>query len=456
MRSPKIMISMAGSLMLAAGCCHPSVTAVPLSPWNQCGKQEGIPYYLPKPLLVISKNVRYIEEAKVGLTSSVPIPGGFDDQARYADVNARTQFEGTVGTPSTTTITNNNTAAGGSAPVLHSSSEIPMSPIAAPKDGLSPDVFYTYQIVFIPDLSQKYGLKVKGGVGEIRAAMSMVNGWMFTGLGPYYMKDSSTAQNLLAGGISSKLALGGVGDVIKSVADLRKVTTPGSPRSGELDDKDLIDFTKNISRIEKCLSPEKSIGRIDNYAEIHVYEPVLNADGTTEWRQIANHSFDRPMVSQGSTTMIHMKDKPAEPLKNAPAIPSTEKPGGGNEPRSGDLSMDDMSRRIVERQLGLAPGVLPGGNQPRSGELASNAPGGVNVFVNPPLCTSCPNPPGVLKSCVDKLCRRPVNQTSFIAGATEDVTGPVPVRLAPGLKAAASEARSIVVEGIEANPGRAP
>src|SRR5262245_8487405 len=78
-------------LALGAGCHHPSITAVPLSPWNQ-GEPEGIPYYLPKPLLIISKNFRYIEESTVGLTPSAPIPGGFDDQAKYADVNARTAF----------------------------------------------------------------------------------------------------------------------------------------------------------------------------------------------------------------------------------------------------------------------------------------------------------------------------------------------------------------------------
>ena len=72
----------AGFLLAIAGCCSPSVTAVPLSPGNFC-ENHGIPFYLPKPLLVISKNFRYIEDAKVGLTDTAPIPGYFDDQARY-------------------------------------------------------------------------------------------------------------------------------------------------------------------------------------------------------------------------------------------------------------------------------------------------------------------------------------------------------------------------------------
>ena len=61
----------------------PSITAVSLNP-DPCGpecawfwgmmhhclkeKEEGIPFYLPKPLLIVAKNFRNLEEAKVGLT----------------------------------------------------------------------------------------------------------------------------------------------------------------------------------------------------------------------------------------------------------------------------------------------------------------------------------------------------------------------------------------------------
>src|SRR5262249_10936743 len=74
-----------------AGCHSPEVKAVPLSCWNR-GEPEGIPFYLPKPILIIAKNFRNIEEAKVGLTDTAPIPNQFDDQAKYADLNARTSF----------------------------------------------------------------------------------------------------------------------------------------------------------------------------------------------------------------------------------------------------------------------------------------------------------------------------------------------------------------------------
>ncbi len=55
------------------GCHHPQITAVPLSTWNRC-EPEGIPFYLPKPLLIVAKNVRSVETAKTGLTAPAPSP----------------------------------------------------------------------------------------------------------------------------------------------------------------------------------------------------------------------------------------------------------------------------------------------------------------------------------------------------------------------------------------------
>ena len=96
-------------------------------------------------------------------------------------------------------------------------------------------MFFTYEIVFVPDLSQKYVLQVNGGPGEMRTAMNLVNGWQFTGLGPYYLKDSSTAQNHIAQGIAINLGLGGASDVINSIANLKSLAGDGKSVSpGEL------------------------------------------------------------------------------------------------------------------------------------------------------------------------------------------------------------------------------
>src|SRR5262249_5339174 len=144
-------------------CARPEITAVSLNPCDcpGCGKESGIPFYLPKPLLIVSKNFRNIEDAKVGLTNSVPIPTGYDDQSKYADLNARTNFNGLngpvvggSGTPDPVSAVNTGNAIA-STPVLHSNGA-PITPGVAPSDGLAPETFYTYQIVFVPDLTKRY------------------------------------------------------------------------------------------------------------------------------------------------------------------------------------------------------------------------------------------------------------------------------------------------------------
>ncbi len=310
----------------AAGCHHPSITAVSLNPsvcTSGCNpifhhhpkEPQGIPFYLPKPLLIVAKNFRNIEEAKVGLTDSAPIPNYFDDQAKYADLNARTNFvmpDGASGNVSSTNTTTNTTTFPANAENLSSVSEAkiyspngaPMSPGAAPADGLSPATFYTYHVVFVPDLTQKYGLKIKGGVGEIRAAMNLVNGWQFTGLGPYYMKDSSTAQNTLAAGITANLAGSGVANVLKAAANLRPGVSGGGQRQSGVPQQpvtvDDVEKIRALTDAMKELKPKHIT--IPAYAEISIYEPYLTPDGMMEWKPILERAYSRDIITTDATT----------------------------------------------------------------------------------------------------------------------------------------------------------
>src|SRR5258708_60383 len=80
-----------------SGCCRsarPCVTAFPASPANMC-EPAGIPFYLPKPLLVISKNFYHVEEPKVGLAGPAPIPDSFDKQETYANLSLQGSFSRT-------------------------------------------------------------------------------------------------------------------------------------------------------------------------------------------------------------------------------------------------------------------------------------------------------------------------------------------------------------------------
>ena len=272
---------------------HKHITAYPLSPQLQ-NAPEGIPYYLPKPLLVIAKNVRHIDESKVGLTSPAPIPNAFDDQSSYGSIKANVTVPGTgaKAAQAGTGGTNLPSKFGAARSSVAGVEEIMTPPANAElKDELAPDSFFTYQIVFVPDLSQKYALQVRGGPGEVRAAMNLVNGWMYTGMGPYYMKDSSTAQNIMAIGVGAMFSGRAVADVVNEVGDLAAVAGKGSQERAAADVNDVLDKYTRLARLlqSETVAPQKML----NYAEIYIYEPTLMEDGSMSWNLIAEHHFDR-------------------------------------------------------------------------------------------------------------------------------------------------------------------
>jgi hypothetical protein len=388
MRAVGLLMLAAGSLVPSGcgyfwGCKHAEVTAVSLNACDRhCGKDAGIPFYLPKPLLVVSKNFRNIEEARTGLTDSAPIPQGFDDQSKYADLNARTNFAGLQspgGTPDggTTSGAPGAGVAVKSEPRLHSSGA-PLSPNAAPFDGLSPATFFTYQIVFVPDMTQKYGLRIKGGPGEIRAAMNLVNGWQFTGLGPFYLKDSSTAQNVLASGISARLGGQAAADVLNASANLAKAALPGAPGGGgtsaELDASH--PAASKLAHVLGSLPLNCTPCKIENFAEIHVYEPHLTPDGRMEWSEIVNLKFDRDYLGTAAAPT------PDAPTKDKAAPPTIPPPGGTT---SADLSQlngvqNELGKAALSAVFGIglsgAPAAPAGGTT--SGALGAPPAGSVN------------------------------------------------------------------------------
>jgi hypothetical protein len=280
----RLSLILALVVLPASGCCPFSITAV--SEAQVCkgdgqAKPEGIPFYLPKPLLVISKNFTYIEEAKVGLTQPPPIPNTFDHQAEYATLNA------------TASISTSGAAGAGAQPgaaepaipnaccstqVLQSTTGIPTAPDCSKATSCCKPCF-TYQIIFVPDLTQKHFLRIKGGPGEVRAALNLVNGWMYTGLGPFYFKDSSTAQNILATGVLADFAGAGAANVINSAANLSKAFQQ-KPGGGGFEEfaracRALLNATESAPITDQCVR-----------AEIHVLEPFVTPDGGTQWREI--------------------------------------------------------------------------------------------------------------------------------------------------------------------------
>lgn len=288
---------------LMGGCFHPYITAVDL---NNPSAPEGMPYYLPKPYIVISKNIRYIPTPTVGLTQTAPIPNIFDDGSQKAQ-GGNGGGGGSTNSPSTNTgsgtkpkkggtspgttntleaamvpgsqnsNTNQNNSAGSSSTPIYNGqvlgpASITVVPSAPIPDGLTPQTFYTYQIVFLPDLTQKYGLRVKGGVGEMRATLNMVNGWMFTGPGPVYFKDSSTADIATANWTGADSALESAAKIVSTIY--------GVPSLGG---------GSSSNKLQAAAVPGKSY-ELTNYAQIWIYEGNLSTDRKSMTWNLLNSS----------------------------------------------------------------------------------------------------------------------------------------------------------------------
>ncbi|QDU54128.1 hypothetical protein [Aeoliella mucimassa] len=392
---------------IASGCgCFegrhrkPPITALSASPGN-C-EPPGIPFYLPKPLLVISKNFYHVEDAKVGLTGTAPIPGSFDEQETYADVNLNGSFSRTSSSNMGGGDSEGGEADGAMtsslahAPTLHSSNGIPSAPgsDAIPSDGLGPHMFYTYEIVFVPDLTQKYMLQVNGGPGEIRAAMNLVNGWQFTGLGPYYLKDSSTAQNIISRGVAANLGLGGASDVINSVANLKSLGgSGGTVDTGAIADLALaLDEAKkeqvfNTSCIPMDLWSTKTVRnedgkievikvppRIEKYAQIAVYEARVEG-GHMLWSPVAQHDFDREYLGVMEKRIAPMATTTGDAPSEEGQIPGDDEASGASE--EGFHSAEPIPSPPGAATESAAKGMLQMLLQPpvSSGAAAADGPG---------------------------------------------------------------------------------
>ena len=219
------------------GCSSPSITAVNLDPNSK--EPKGIPYYLPKPYLIVTKNVRYIPTPTVGLTQTVPIPALFNPPNGVGSTPATTSGGSAKSAapappapaPAPPAVAPAPATTGEGAnqqPVYGNQVTVPAAvavvPPASISDGLIPQEFYTYQIVYLPDLTQKYGLRIKGGSGELRATENLVNGWMHTGPGPFYLGNSSTAATVVAAGQAVGTVGQDIGQVLVSALGLPTAT----------------------------------------------------------------------------------------------------------------------------------------------------------------------------------------------------------------------------------------
>lgn len=258
---------------------QPQITAVSADPCEP----DGIPYYLPKPLLIVTKNVNYVDGENLGEGRAPAIPDSFANQAEYGSVNASVAATAPVPNPQ---------AAGGGggesgdegAPQSGFAEQV-ANMTGMPMSGALPTGSYSARIVFVPDFTQKYFLRVTGGPGEIRAALNLVNGWMFTGPGPYYQKDSSRAQNMMAFGAALKLGGSGAADVINSIGGLQSAARSAEQSGLGIAPGDVVKFGYEFHH---TMAANGEPLTIHDYAEVHVYEQDR---ATGAWVPVVNSVF---------------------------------------------------------------------------------------------------------------------------------------------------------------------
>jgi len=144
--------------------CGPKLVARPIT----AKTKEAMPYYLPRPHLLVTRNFNAV---KVTKTTVKETTGG-------------TTKETTTETSEPTKV-----AASNSTPV------------------------YAYQIVYLPDRSEKHGLSIKRGIGTLDSKITLTDGWRFTGT--EVKTDSKTPEtiqavaNLIKESAGAAAALGG-------------------------------------------------------------------------------------------------------------------------------------------------------------------------------------------------------------------------------------------------------
>jgi hypothetical protein len=364
--------------VLIGGCATPSITAVDL---DNSSAPEGIPYYLPKPYLIVAENIRYIPTPTVGLTQTASIPDTFQSSGAAAAAatggssgknggNTTPNADTTAGqapsdsgggsgnkgasstgkgtSPTGTAKQQAPAASGAAAPVTGAATvagtgtdasgaggdknastnppsqqvlgpaSIAVVPSASIPDGLTPDVFYTYQIVYLPDLTHRYGLRVKGGSGEMRATLNLTNGWMFTGPGPLYLRDSFTGEKIAATG-------GAVSGIFDSASTFVSSLYGGGAAAAA---KGVVANAAKLGQQGKSADQGAGIDlaqAIKGYAQLRVFEPTVTGPGigaTVTWKELPGFplSFDRNVTGV-----------------SAPSGSGTEQPGAGAAPTSAQV-----------------------------------------------------------------------------------------------------------------------
>ena len=142
--------------------CAPTISVVPLSKKAmEESEKSGIPYYLPRPYLLITKNFNGSKQT-----------------------TTKTKEEKKKGDETSTT----TTEATATEPVLKNESDS-----------------YSVQVIYLPDLKRRYGINIDKGTGTFDSIITLVDGWKLTGIN--VKSDSKTADIISAvGGVAKNIS----------------------------------------------------------------------------------------------------------------------------------------------------------------------------------------------------------------------------------------------------------
>ena len=153
-----------------AGCAS-TISVLPLSKTAvEESKESGIPYYLPRPYLLVTKNFNATKQTATKTK----------EEKKKGDETSTTTIEATS-----------------SEPALKNESDS-----------------YSVQVIYLPDLKRRYGLKIDKGTGTFDSTITLVDGWKLTGIN--VKSDSKTAEIISSVGGAAK----DVGALIKAAPEV--------------------------------------------------------------------------------------------------------------------------------------------------------------------------------------------------------------------------------------------
>lgn len=179
MKKTHIALLLINSVLLTG--CSSSITAISLN--DDGNKNKAIPYYLPQPYLLITKDFSHIgtkakkTEKTTSANQQIPVENTSETAGKE---NAKPNEEQGLKPSSTETSTI-------------------AEPVSATVNG------FTYKIIYLPNLAEKYGLVYNSGSGESDLSFTLKDGWMFTGLNlesDTQIDETITAMSSLVGSIA--------------------------------------------------------------------------------------------------------------------------------------------------------------------------------------------------------------------------------------------------------------